>query len=114
MEERLVEIKTPREFFETVLPARFDPEKAAGVEAVVQVNISGSEGGDWVVVLKDRRMQVKEAVDPSPTITLRVADVDFVDLINGKLGAVKAFMTGKLEFEGSMSTGMKLMHLWFG
>jgi putative sterol carrier protein len=111
---KLMEIKKPREFFEKVLPARFDPKKAAGFEAVVQVNISGADGGEWVVIVKDQKMQVKEGVDSSPSITLKMMDSDFVDLINGKLDAVKAFMTGKLEFKGSLSIGMKLMDIWFG
>ena len=109
-----MDIKKPEEFFERVLPARFDPKKAAGLEAVVQMNIFGHDGGDWVVTVKDQRMQAKEGVDPSPTIRLRMKDADFVDLINGKLGAAKAFMTGKLEFSGSISTGIKLMGIWFG
>jgi len=111
---KLMEIKKPREFFEKVLPARFDPKKAAGFEAVVQVNISGADGGEWVVIVKDQKMQVKEGVDSSPSITFKMMDADFVDLINGKLDAVKAFMTGKLEFKGSLSIGMKLMDIWFG
>lgn len=110
---KLMEIKKPRDFFEKVLPARFDPKKAAGFEAVVQVNISGADGGEWVVIVKDQKMQVREGVDSSPTITLKMMDADFVDLINGKLDAVKAFMSGKLEFKGSISTGMKLMDIWF-
>ena len=106
-------VGTPREFFEKVLPGRFDASKAAGVEAVVQMNIAGSDGGGWVVTVKDQKMQVKEGTHPSPTITVRVADTDFVDLVNGRLGAVDAFMTGKLEFKGNIAVGMRLMELGF-
>jgi putative sterol carrier protein len=42
-----------------------------------------------------------------------VKDTDFVDLVNGKLNAVNAFMTGKLEFNGSMAIGLKLLDIGF-
>ncbi len=33
-----MDVKTPKEFFEKVLPAKFDPNKATGIDAVVQLN----------------------------------------------------------------------------
>jgi putative sterol carrier protein len=108
-----METKTPKEFFEKVLPSRFDPNKVAGFEAVIQMNITGPNGGDWIVAVKDKRIDIKEGVDPSPTISVTMSDTDFVDMVNGKLGAVKAFMTGKLQFKGSISVGMRLMDIGF-
>jgi len=108
-----MEVKTPKEFLEKVLPAKFDPSKAAGFEAVIQMNIAGSDGGDWIVTIRDQKMQVKEGIQASPTITIKMSDKDFVDLVNGKLAAVKAFMTGRLEFRGSIAVGMKLMETGF-
>jgi hypothetical protein len=47
----VTEAKTPKEFFEKILPMRFKPEKAAGVDVTVQVNIAGPNGGDWTVTI---------------------------------------------------------------
>lgn len=106
-----MELRTPREFFEKALPTRFDPSKASDLEIVVQMNITGSNGGDWTITIRDQKIEVKEAVHPSPDITVRMADTDCVDLVNGRLSGVEAFMTGKLEFKGSMAIGMKLIDM---
>ncbi len=104
-------ISSPREFFEKSLPSRFDPAKAAGLDAVIQMNITGSKGGDWTITVRDQKMDIKEGIHASPAIAVKIADADFVDLVNGKLNAIGAFMAGKIEFKGSMSLGLKLIDL---
>jgi putative sterol carrier protein len=104
-----VEVKTPREFFEKVLPTRFGPEKAKGVEATVQMDIAGPNGGNWTITIKDQKMTVEGGVHPSPTMGIRIADSAFVDVVNGKMSGVEALMAGKLEFNGSIGAGMKLL-----
>jgi putative sterol carrier protein len=108
-----VEIKTPKEFFESVLPAKFDGSKAAGFDAVIQMNITGPNGGDWIVTIKDQKVDVKQGVHPSPSISIRMTDTDYMDMINGRLSGERAFMTGKLKFKGSMAIGMKLRDIGF-
>jgi putative sterol carrier protein len=102
-------IKTPREFFEKALPSRFDLSKAGRIEAVVQMNIAGSNGGDWTITIKDGKMEVKEGIHPSPEIAIKIVDTDFVDLINRKQSALTAFMSGKIQFKGSLALGLRLM-----
>ena len=58
-----MDAKTPQEFFEKTLPHRFKPEKAAGIDVVAQLNLTGANGGDWVVTIKDQKLQVKEGTD---------------------------------------------------
>ena len=108
-----MEAKTPQEFFEKMLPARFKPEKAAGIDVVAQLNLTGPKGGNWVVTIKDQKMQVKEGTTPSPTLTLKIAEKDFLDIVNDKLSTEKAFFTGKLHFEGSLSLALKLRDAGF-
>jgi len=77
------------------------------------MNIRGPEGGEWTVTIKDQKMEIKQGVHPSPAITVKMVDSDFVDLINGKLSGQKAFMTGKLQFNGSITVGLKLLSIGF-
>lgn len=109
----MIEAKTSREFFEKTLPARFKPEKAAGIDVVAQINVAGSNGGNWVITIRDQKMQVKEGTTPAPTLTLKVAENDFMDLVNNKLSAEKAFFTGRVHFEGSLSLALKLRDAGF-
>jgi putative sterol carrier protein len=104
-------IKTPREFFEKTLPEKFDAAKAGNLDAVIQMNLTGPNGGDWTIAVKDQKMVIKEGNEQSPGISVKMADTDFVDLINGKLNAVSAFMSGKIQFKGSMSLGLKLIDM---
>jgi len=106
-----MEAKTPKEFFEKVLPARFDSSKAAGVDAVVQMNITGDNGGDWYIVIKNQKLEVKTGIYENPVITAKMKDTDYVDMVNGKITGDKAYMTGKLRFKGNISVGMKLKGL---
>ena len=108
-----MEVKTPKEFFEKVLSSKFDVNKAAGVDAVIQMNITGPNGGDWIVIIKNQKLEVQQGIHPSPSISIRMADTDYMDMVNGKLSGERAFMTGKLKFRGSMAVGMKLKEIGF-
>jgi putative sterol carrier protein len=108
---KLMEAKTPKDFFENVLPARFDSSKAAGVDAVVQLNITGDNGGDWYIIIKNQKLEVKTGIYENPVITAKMKDTDYVDMVNGKITGDRAYMTGKLRFKGNISVGMKLKGL---
>ena len=108
-----MEAKTPKEFFEKMLPDRFKPEKAAGINVVAQLNLTGEKGGYWVVIIKDQKLHVREGTTPSPTLTLKIAENNFMDIVNGKLSTEKAFFTGKLHFEGNLSLALKLKDAGF-
>ena len=106
-----MEVSTPKEFLDKVLPEKFDPEKAAGLTAVVQFKITGDNGGDWVLTIRDQKLEIQDGTVEGPNMTLIMKDKDYVDLVNGKLSGQKAFMTGKLKFKGDMNLGMKLQKL---
>jgi putative sterol carrier protein len=109
----VTEVKTPKEFFEKVLPSRFKPEKAGDIDVTVQVIISGSNGGDWVVTIKNQHLRVDEGKHPSPTLELEMAESDYMNLINGKMSGEKAFLTGKLRFKGNIALALKLRETGF-
>ena len=109
----MTEAKTPKEFFEKILPVRFKPEKATGVDVTVQVNIAGPNGGDWIVTIKNQKLEVEKGTHPSPTLELKMTEADYLDLINGKLSGEKAFFTGKLRFKGDIGLALKLKETGF-
>jgi putative sterol carrier protein len=109
----VTEAKTPKEFFEKVLPSRFKPEKAAGINVKVQVNIAGPNGGNWMVTIKNQQLKVEEGTHSSPTLELEMAETDYIDLVNGKMSGEKAFLTGKLRFKGNIALALKLREAGF-
>lgn len=108
-----MEPKTPKEFFEKALPLKFKAEKASGIDVIVQVNLTGPEGGNWIVIIKDRKLHVDEGTHPTPTLSLKMNENDFMDLVNGKLSAEKAFFTGRAQFKGNISLALKLRDTGF-
>jgi len=84
------------------MPAHFQKGAAAGVSVVFQFKISGEGGGDWSVEVKDQACAVKAGVHPKPTTTILMAAGDFLDLMQGKLNAMKAYTGKKLKIEGDL------------
>ena len=84
------------------MPAAFNAEKAAGKDLVFQFNISGPGGGDWFVTIKDGACRVEAGMDAKPTTTIKMAEGDFLQLIQGKLDGMQAFSAGKLKVEGDI------------
>jgi len=95
------------------LPSRFKPEKAARIDVTVQISITGPNGGDWIVIIRNQKLEVKEGKHPSPTLELKTTEADYMDLINGKMSGEKAFITGKLKFKGSIGTALRLRETGF-
>jgi len=109
----LTEAKTPKEFFEKVLPNKFKPNKAMGIDVTVHINIVGPKGGDWTVTIKDQKVGVKEGIPPSPTLAIKMTETDYMDVVNGKMSGEKAFMTGKLKFKGNIALALRLRETGF-
>jgi len=108
-----MEVETPKQFFEEALPERFNPEKAKGIDVIVQVNITGPSGGNWTVIIKDQKLQVSEGPQPAPTLTFKINEKDLMDIINHKLSAEKAFFTGRIQFKGNIAIALKLKDAGF-
>ena len=108
-----MEAKTPKEILEKDLPGRFKPEKAKGIDTVVQMDIKGPHGGSWTATIRDQKMEVKEGMSPSPKLSIEMAEADFLDLVNGKLNGTMAFFTGKLKLKGDVAVALKLRDAGF-
>ena len=103
-----MQVQTPKQFLEEVLPQKFRREKAANIDVVAQLNLTGPNGGNWVVTIKNQTLKVTAGTYPSPTLTLKVADSDFVDIVNGKSSATAAFFSGKIHIIGDLGLALKL------
>jgi 3-hydroxy-3-methylglutaryl CoA synthase/NAD(P)-dependent dehydrogenase (short-subunit alcohol dehydrogenase family)/putative sterol carrier protein len=94
------------------MPERFKADAAAGVDVVFQFNISGAGGGDWYCVIRDRQCTIATGVHDRPVCTLRMADTDFLAMMDGTLPAMQAFTSGKLKISGDIMKSQLLQKLF--
>ncbi|MBI4587735.1 MAG: SCP2 sterol-binding domain-containing protein [Candidatus Rokubacteria bacterium] len=98
---------TVKETFE-LMPSRFKSDKAAGVNAVIQYDISGEGGGSWYATIKDGTCAVTAGTAANPSLTLAMSGQDWLDMLAGKVSGQMAFMSGKLKLKGDMGLAMKI------
>ena len=93
----------------TSIPDYFNAEKAKGISAVVQCMFSGEQASDWVIRINDQTCEVEEGKTANPDLTIKADAEDGVNLLTGKMDAMKAFMLGKVKVFGDLALGMKLV-----
>lgn len=94
-------------------PEAFQPEKAAGVSAVIQYNFSGGEPGSWVVKIADGKCEVNEGTADTPSVTINSPSDVWLKILRRELDGATAFMSGQFTFTGDMGILMQ-MGSWFG
>ena len=94
------------------MPGAFIPEKAQGVDAVIQFRFTGEEAGDWNATIKDGKVDVERGTHPSPRMTLTADSADYVKIFTGELDGMQAFMQGKIKLAGDLNLAMKLMQMF--
>ena len=94
------------------MPGAFIPEKAQGLDAVIQFKFTGAEAGDWYAIIKDGKVDVERGVHPSPKMTLTADSADYVKIFTGELDGMQAFMQGKIKLAGDLNLAMKLMQMF--
>jgi putative sterol carrier protein len=79
---------------------------------VFQYCISGDGGGDWYAEIKGGALTVAAGTHASPGCTLKIGAADYLDLMNGKMNAMKAYTSGKLKIEGDLMKSQLLVKLF--
>ena len=79
---------------------------------MIQFKLSGEDGGEWYLTVKDGESTVTEGVSSSANATIMMAASDYVALATGKLSGWKAFLSGRIKTDGDFSL-LKRMENWF-
>jgi putative sterol carrier protein len=102
-----------RDFF-TQLPQKLDAVAAEDLDAVYQFDLSGSQGGQYVVTIREGVCDVKEGSHEDPHVTLSMAGEDCVKVLNGQLSGPAAAMSGRIKISGDLGLAMHLKALFPG
>lgn len=101
------EFATPQAVFDS-MRAAFRVDKAAGVRARYQFELSGPQGGEWWIEVREAKAKFGRGQIASPDVTFIASDKDWVALSSGRLSGAWATLTGRLKIRGSHALARKL------
>jgi putative sterol carrier protein len=102
---------TVKEFFET-LPSQLDAAAASRVSAVYQFDLSGPEGGKYVLSIQNGACTVRSGDHPSPDVTLTLSGEDCMGILAGRLEGMSVAMSGRLKVSGDLTLAIQLKSLF--
>ena len=102
---------TPQQVFDGMRQS-FQADKAKGVYARYQWELSGPNGGEWWIDVNDGTYKMGKGKIDNPSVTFITSDADWVAMSNGKLKGTWAFITGRLKVRGSQAVARKLNEIF--
>jgi putative sterol carrier protein len=98
---------TVEESFEA-MQELFNPATATGLNKTIQWNISGEQTGSWAVKIENQTCQlIKGSVDKAD-LTLSMSDQTWLDIAEGRLDPMKAFLSGKVKTAGDVMLATRI------
>jgi putative sterol carrier protein len=94
------------------MPGAFLPDKAGDATARIQLDLTGDQGGAWLLDVAERQCTVTEEKASEADVTVTMDADDFVALYSNKLNPVQAFMSGRIKVAGNVGMVMQLLN-WF-
>lgn len=94
------------------MPEAFLPEKAAGMRAIIQLDLSGEGGGSWQLKIDDGKLATEQGAAASPDLTLGMEANDYISLSRGEVNPMTLFMGGKINLQGDMGLAMKFQEMF--
>lgn len=86
-------------------------QQISNVGALVKFDISGKEGGKWIVDLNDETLGVRVG-DEEANCTFTASDENFIKLIKREMKPETAILTGKVKISGDLMLAMQLSKLF--
>lgn len=94
------------------MPTVFRADMAEGINAIVQLIVTGPEAGNWFLTIKDRTFGVQQGTAETPNLTITGESTTWLQIMRGELRAEQAFLGGKLKFAGDVGLLLKLATLF--
>lgn len=98
------------------LRKRFKPENARNLNATYLITIRGNGGGSWLTKIADGKLEFEEqdaGKTPAADCLISVDAEDLEMIIEGKMSAMTAALSGVLAIEGELGLAMQLVPIFF-
>ena len=92
---------------------RFRSDKAQGIDAVIQMNISGENGGDYILTIRGGKFSHAPGKVEDADITVSSSFDDWMKINRGEANAMAMMMKGKVKIRGSVPLAMKFQSIFF-
>jgi putative sterol carrier protein len=102
---------TLKDFFRA-LPRALDQDAAENLDAIFQFDLSGPQGGQYVLTIQSGTCSVEEGSHADPHVTLSMAGEDCLKVLNGQLSGPAIVMSGRLRISGDVGLAMQLKSLF--
>lgn len=94
------------------LPTALDRTAAAGVDGIVQFDLTGEGGGAYYLTLRDGTCAVGEGRHPAPSVILTLSAADCLAVLTGAAKARALFDAGRLQVAGNIFLALMLRDLF--
>ncbi len=94
------------------LAEHFVPEKAQGLNAVIQFDLSGDNGGQYWLAIAEGKCVAGVGQAENPRVTMKAAADDWVAILTGNLNATQAVLTGRVKIEGDIGLAIKMQSMF--
>ncbi len=95
-----------------LMPERFLPDHAGDMDAVIQMDLSGDDGGLWTLQVKNGAFSVTAGARADADVTMSMQASDWLDIANGEANSMALFMQGKIRVSGDMGLAMKMQTMF--
>jgi putative sterol carrier protein len=102
---------TVKEFFQ-LLPDQLDSDAAEDLDAVYQFDLSGAQGGQYILTIREGACQIAEGLHAAPHVVLSMAGEDCIKILKGQLSGTSVAMSGRLKISGDIGLAMQLRALF--
>ncbi|NIP30800.1 MAG: hypothetical protein GTO02_13005 [Candidatus Dadabacteria bacterium] len=86
-------------------------DELKGYNALFKFNLSGEQGGNWLVDLRPDSMGVRKD-DGDADCTFSSSDKNFIKLINKELRPEAAILLGKIKLSGNVALAMQIASIF--
>ncbi|HPG05695.1 MAG TPA: SCP2 sterol-binding domain-containing protein [Saprospiraceae bacterium] len=95
------------------LPEKVRKEAVEGMETTFHFELSGDDGGDFTLSLKDGVLTADEGLVGEPKCVVKSSGDNFMKVVTGELNPLMAILTGKLKVsnQGEMVRYAKIFGL---
>jgi acyl dehydratase len=94
------------------MPGIFYAKAAKTMNAIIQFEITGKGGGNWVATINERTCRIQKGSHASPTAKLTMSGKTFLAIVNKQATGMQSFISGNLRASGDIILAQRVPELF--